>query len=112
MIQRHFRNTLQYNKKTAENPGRYGEVEVAGAFDGVYAVLDSGGGWFMGFVLSLFRFSPLCNVQYMCVCGSVRFGGVMLGVSFVVNMIPFSLNPVQFEASILAPPIALNANVP
>ena len=36
----------------------------------------------------------------------------MFGVSFVVNMIPFSLNPVQFEASILAPPIALNANVP
>ncbi|KAF8439372.1 vacuolar protein sorting-associated protein 35 [Boletus edulis BED1] len=34
MIQRHFRNTLQYiyAKKTGENPGRYDEVEVVGAF--------------------------------------------------------------------------------
>ncbi|KAH0838761.1 vacuolar protein sorting-associated protein 35 [Lanmaoa asiatica] len=34
MIQRHFRNTLQYiySKKTSENPGRYDEVEVVGAF--------------------------------------------------------------------------------
>ncbi|KAG8220725.1 vacuolar protein sorting-associated protein 35 [Butyriboletus roseoflavus] len=34
MIQRHFRNTLQYiySKKTSENPGRYEEVVVVGAF--------------------------------------------------------------------------------
>ncbi|KAF9242390.1 vacuolar protein sorting-associated protein 35 [Melanogaster broomeanus] len=34
MIQRHFRNTLQYiySKKTSEAPGRYDEVEVVGAF--------------------------------------------------------------------------------
>ena len=78
MIQHHFRNTLQYNKKTAENPGRYGKVKVAGAFDGVYAVLDSGGGWFMGFVLSLFHFSPLCNI---CAC-AVWFGS---GVSCLAS---------------------------
>ncbi|KIJ58735.1 hypothetical protein HYDPIDRAFT_119299 [Hydnomerulius pinastri MD-312] len=34
MIQRHFRNTLQYihSKKISENPGRYSEVEIIGAF--------------------------------------------------------------------------------
>ena len=33
MIQRHFRNTLQYMKKTgATGAGRYDEVEVMGAF--------------------------------------------------------------------------------
>ncbi|KAG9310353.1 vacuolar protein sorting-associated protein 35 [Chiua virens] len=34
MIQRHFKNTLQYiyGKKTGENPGRYDEVELVGAF--------------------------------------------------------------------------------
>ncbi|KIJ60581.1 hypothetical protein HYDPIDRAFT_117124 [Hydnomerulius pinastri MD-312] len=34
MIQRHFRNTLQYihSKKISESPGRYGEVEIIGAF--------------------------------------------------------------------------------
>jgi len=34
MIQRHFRNTLQYihSKKTSDKPGRYDEVDVVGAF--------------------------------------------------------------------------------
>lgn len=34
MIQRHFRNTLQYihAKKNGEHSGRYDEVEVVGAF--------------------------------------------------------------------------------
>ena len=34
MIQRHFKNTLQYiyGKKTGENAGRYDDVEVVGAF--------------------------------------------------------------------------------
>lgn len=34
MISRHFRNTLAYihAKKTSENPGRYDEVDIVGAF--------------------------------------------------------------------------------